>query len=928
MLGTRERQSILRHAAVGVVATLLVGLFVALPAPSDETAHAADASNFDPGYIVSDENFYDRTALDFAGVQNFILSKNSSCAAGHTCLWNYRQNTPAMPASSYCQAMPGMGAEPASSIIARVGAACGISQKTLIVLLQKEQSLVSSTAPSQWAFDHATGFACPDTAPCDPSVAGFFYQVYYAARQFQVYRANPSSFRYKARAWNSILFHPNPACGSSQVYVANDATAGLYIYTPYQPNRAALANLYGVGDACSAYGNRNFWRLWSDWFGSPIAAPTTIGRLSGTNVTYLLGGGRRYRFETSEMLAQYSGFGAPVIMSQAELNAYSDAGPVQRAVRSTDGSVFLIEPNWRFRFTSCAQVTDFGMYCDTLPTVSASQLGKLADVGWLRNLVLLPDRSVWLMQGGQRRETPDPAVLAPYGISAQVSGLSNFSIGSNQIGPPVVGIGLFTDRRSNYRAVTGAGAFDFAPGAVASPLASRALGLHPFSYERLPAAAGVMPARIASDSRSFIFTDGGWLEVAASTYGGVARFASMSSGAWRGVPIVRTQFAPHFIRGRQSGDVFLASGGYLQPVSPEAQKSIVGRYGVESRVWVAVDGALTGIDRLFSQPYNLVRQAGASSVYLISGGQRHPFTSAEVLAEYAALGPIEEISPDKLAAYVESFPVQRAIRGSDGGTYLLDQGRRFRFSGCTQAADFGFSCEQLPIVLMSQLGAFPDAGALRSLVRLPDESIWFLQNGQRRETPDPGVLLRYGVPSATTQLGNPTLAPVPIGPPVLGVGVVTDGGSNYLAVGAGGNYLLSAPAVAGQLASNAKRLQVGSFALLPQAGTLQLRVSGDGRSFVAVDGGWLEVSAAAYGGGGLFSPVPSRAWSGVPIIRTQLSPHFVRERSASQVWLVSGGVISMVASQSAQNWIASTYGVENRVWQLADGALTGVPRAG
>src|SRR5699024_1304734 len=37
--------------------------------------------------------------------------------------------------------------------------------------------------------------------------------------------------------------------------------------TPYQPNKAALAAGYGIGDACSAYGNRNFYNYYTDWFG-------------------------------------------------------------------------------------------------------------------------------------------------------------------------------------------------------------------------------------------------------------------------------------------------------------------------------------------------------------------------------------------------------------------------------------------------------------------------------------------------------------------------------------------------------------------------------------------------------------------------------------------------------------------------------------
>ena len=49
--------------------------------------------------------------------------------------------------------------------------------------------------------------------------------------------------------------------GDIDVYVKNKATAALYTYTPYQPNEAALNNMYGLGDRCSAYGNRNFYNM-------------------------------------------------------------------------------------------------------------------------------------------------------------------------------------------------------------------------------------------------------------------------------------------------------------------------------------------------------------------------------------------------------------------------------------------------------------------------------------------------------------------------------------------------------------------------------------------------------------------------------------------------------------------------------------------
>ena len=48
----------------------------------------------------------------------------------------------------------------------------------------------------------------------------------------------------------------------------NRATVALYVYTPYQPNEAALAAGSGTGDYCSSYGNRNFYNYFTKWFGN------------------------------------------------------------------------------------------------------------------------------------------------------------------------------------------------------------------------------------------------------------------------------------------------------------------------------------------------------------------------------------------------------------------------------------------------------------------------------------------------------------------------------------------------------------------------------------------------------------------------------------------------------------------------------------
>jgi hypothetical protein len=233
---------------------------------------AADLSKFDPGRIIDDSVFFNGTSMTARQVQDFLDTKVSTCAAGYVCLKDYRQDTTTRAADPMCNGYIGTPYESAADIIAKVGQSCGISQKAILVTLQKEQGLVTSAAPSAKAYQIAMGQGCPDTAGCDATYYGFFNQVYGAARQFKRY-ANPVGTSnyftwYKpGYTWN-ISYSPSAFCFSSPVYIQNQATADLYYYTPYQPNAAALAAGYGLGDSCSSYGNRNFYNYFTDWFGS------------------------------------------------------------------------------------------------------------------------------------------------------------------------------------------------------------------------------------------------------------------------------------------------------------------------------------------------------------------------------------------------------------------------------------------------------------------------------------------------------------------------------------------------------------------------------------------------------------------------------------------------------------------------------------
>lgn len=279
-----------------IISVVLVVLAIIVVFPSRSSA--LSGSEFNAGKIIDDAVFYNANSMNTTQIQVFLNSKVPSCDTNgtqmynstqtraqwaaangrplppYTCLKDYSQNVPTIinGGSDLCKTSVSGGVKSAAQIIYEVGQACGINPQVLIVLLQKEQSLITDTWPWPTQYQAATGYGCPDTAPCDAEFYGYFNQVYQAAKAYRRYEANPNSYNYKANRNNFIYYNPNLAgCGGSNVFIQNQATASLYIYTPYQPNAAALNNLYGTGDSCSAYGNRNFWRMFNDWFGSTYA---------------------------------------------------------------------------------------------------------------------------------------------------------------------------------------------------------------------------------------------------------------------------------------------------------------------------------------------------------------------------------------------------------------------------------------------------------------------------------------------------------------------------------------------------------------------------------------------------------------------------------------------------------------------------------
>lgn len=237
-----------------------------------QTTHA---SSFNAGNIMSDTVFTNKNSMSVQQIQSFLNSKVANCdtwgtqpsefgggtrrqwaeARGHsapfTCLKDYTE-----------------GGKSSAQIIYDAGQEFSINPQVLIVLLQKEQSLVTDTWPVGTQYRSATGYGCPDTAPCDSQYYGLTNQLRWASRMFRaISNATPTWYTPYVLGSNFIRYSPDASCGGSQVTIQNRATQALYNYTPYQPNQGALDAGWGTA-YCGAYGNRNFHLYFTSWFGS------------------------------------------------------------------------------------------------------------------------------------------------------------------------------------------------------------------------------------------------------------------------------------------------------------------------------------------------------------------------------------------------------------------------------------------------------------------------------------------------------------------------------------------------------------------------------------------------------------------------------------------------------------------------------------
>lgn len=447
---------------IQIAACLLLSLVVIFPVRAE----------FNPNYIISDETLLDYDSLTLPEIQAFLEKYGSYLASYSTTNAHGTVKTvaemiyDATHANYDCDGITLSDKPTEAEKQLKCRKITTISPKFLLVLLQKEASLIEKTDPSQSLLDWATGYGCFDGLACNPYYKGIGKQINSASLQFLAYLDTPNRYTYKAGqtyiakdkygslksitaaindgTYNAIVTSPDMVSVTPQ----NQATAALYNYTPHVYN-----------------GNYNTYILWGRYFGdsSTISTPSvpriqhygsgSLLQAKGDTGIWLIEAGKKRPFlNYSAFISRYD-VNRVIAVDAAELDNYDKGLPIRFAnyslVRDTDNSLYLIVDNEKRKFASEEVFRQLGFSQAEIEIAQAGELDSyqngqaITATSSYPTGALLQDAKtggVFYVENGYKYPIPDKAFLSTMFKGKQIIRtsaleLSNYVTGETMMFP-------------------------------------------------------------------------------------------------------------------------------------------------------------------------------------------------------------------------------------------------------------------------------------------------------------------------------------------------------------------------------------------------------------------------------------------------------------------------------------------------------------
>jgi hypothetical protein len=362
-------------------------LLISLAFSSLVLAPFGSALAFDPNYIISDEDLTNPFALDRNQIQAYL-------DRGFLGTYRTEDNTGVV--------------RYAADIILRTAQSAGVSPKFLLVLLQKEQSLVEDDAPTDSQLDWATGYAvCDDCSKDDGTIQrwrGFGKQVNSAALQFsEGYLADIENSGSTQGKYGPDL---PVKIDSTTVTPANAATAALYAYTPH------------------LHGNSNFASIWDRWFGENYPSGSLLQAVGDPNVYLITDGYKRLITSYSALTSRFNS-SLIIQVNTTLLSNYPDGTPINfpnySLLQDEDSNIFLLVDETLRKIDSDKTFNSIGFSSDEIVDITNTERAQYSEGLAITSATIAPtgqlyqlktNKAVYYVRDGVRQVIVDPAILA------------------------------------------------------------------------------------------------------------------------------------------------------------------------------------------------------------------------------------------------------------------------------------------------------------------------------------------------------------------------------------------------------------------------------------------------------------------------------------------------------------------------------------
>ncbi len=370
--------------------------------PSVADAQFTPTDGYNPNRILEDNDILNYNTMSFADIQNFLISrpgilKNYSTINAYGELKSAAEIIYDAVRNNFdCSGVTLSDQPTAVERSLKCRRITTINPQLLLVLLQKEASLIDDPSPSQGRLDAATGYGCPTGQGCVPYWKGFGKQVNSAALQFLAYMQEPQKYGFKMgetyvakdkysklqtiaqamakpvddpHSYAKIIASPEMVSVTPQ----NQATAALYNYTPHIYN-----------------GNYNTYLLWNRYFGTAVVTPPPggISRIypdgsllkadNAPEIWLITNGGQKRHFANWSTFITRFRPEQIVTVAATELENYPTGSPIKfpnySLVQTPDKQIYLLVDKEKRPFASAEVFKKFGFNPEELEQAATDDL--------------------------------------------------------------------------------------------------------------------------------------------------------------------------------------------------------------------------------------------------------------------------------------------------------------------------------------------------------------------------------------------------------------------------------------------------------------------------------------------------------------------------------------------------------------------------